>query len=102
MLFFGRTLSAVGDSIVPVALTFAVLKLGNATDLGFVLGIGAGTRVLFLVAGGVWADRLPRQLVMMTSDVVRAVVQALIALAFFVGDAHVLSAVARVLAGQVE
>ena len=89
LLFLGRTLSAIGDSIVPVALTFAVLKLGNATDLGFVLGIGAGTRVVFLVAGGVWADRLPRQLVMMTSDVVRALVQALIALAFFAGHAQV-------------
>jgi hypothetical protein len=38
LLFLGRTLSAVGDAVVPVALTFAVLKLGNATDLGIVLG----------------------------------------------------------------
>jgi MFS family permease len=45
--------------------------------------------VLFLAVGGVWADRLPRQLVMMASDAVRAIVQALIALAFFAGDAHV-------------
>jgi MFS family permease len=89
LLFLGRTLSAIGDSIVPVALTFAVLKLGNASDLGYVLGIGSGTRVVFLVAGGVWADRLPRQLVMMTSDVLRAVVQALIAIAFFTGHARV-------------
>ncbi len=89
LLFLGRTLSAVGDSIVPVATTFAVLKLGTTTDLGIVLGIGSGTRVVFLVAGGVWADRLPRQLVMMTSDLVRAVVQALIALAFFAGAVHV-------------
>jgi MFS family permease len=89
LLFLGRTLSAIGDSIVPVALTFAVLKLGNASDLGYVLGIGSGTRVVFLVAGGVWADRLPRQLVMMTSDVLRAVVQALIAITFFTGHAHV-------------
>jgi MFS family permease len=89
LLFFGRTLSAIGDSIVPVAVTFAVLKLGTTTDLGIVLGVGAATRVVFLVAGGVWADRLPRQLVMMGSDALRAVVQALIALAFFVGHIHV-------------
>ncbi|MHB8641632.1 MAG: MFS transporter [Gaiellaceae bacterium] len=85
LLFFGRTLSAVGDAIVPVALTFAVLKLGNATDLGIVLGAGSATRVVFLLAGGVWADRLPRQLVMMGADAVRAAVQGLIALAFFTG-----------------
>jgi MFS family permease len=89
LLFLGRTLSAIGDSIVPVAVTFAVLKLGTTTDLGVVLGVGSATRVVFLVAGGVWADRLPRQLVMMGSDLLRAVVQALIALAFFVGNIHV-------------
>jgi len=68
-LFSGRTLSGVGDAIVPLALTFAVLELGNATDLGIVLGIGSAARVIFLVAGGVWGDRLPRQLVMMAADV---------------------------------
>jgi MFS family permease len=89
LLFLGRTLSGIGDSIVPVAVTFAVLKLGSTTDLGIVLGVGSATRVVFLVAGGVWADRLPRQLVMMGSDLLRAAVQALIALAFFVGHIHV-------------
>ncbi len=72
----------MGDAIVPLALTFAALELGNATDLGIVLGIGSAARVIFLVAGGVWGDRLPRQLVMMAADVLRAVVQTLIALAF--------------------
>ena len=89
LLFFGQTLSAVGDAIVPVALTFAVLKLGTATDLGIVLGAGSATRVVFLLAGGVWADRLPRQLVMMGADVVRAVAQGLIALAFYSGQIRI-------------
>ena len=80
LLFFGRTLSGIGDAIVPVALTFAVLDLGDATDLGLVLGSSSAARVVFLLVGGVWADRLPRQLVMMASDVVRALVQALLAL----------------------
>jgi MFS family permease len=89
LLFLGRTLSAIGDAIVPVAVTFAVLNHGTATDLGVVLGVGAATRVVFLVVGGVWADRLPRQLVMMASDLLRAAVQVLIALAFFVHSIHV-------------
>jgi MFS family permease len=89
LLFLGRTLSAVGDAVVPVALTFAVLKLGNATDLGIVLGSQWGGRVLFLVAGGVWADRLPRQLVMMGADLVRTLVQALIAVAFFTNSVRI-------------
>ncbi len=89
LLFLGRTLSAVGDALVPVAMTFAVLKIGGTTDLGIVLGSGWAGRVLFLVAGGVWADRLPRQLVMMGADVVRAIVQALLAVAFFTSSARV-------------
>ena len=85
LLFLGRTLSGVGDAIVPVAITFAVLDIGDATDLGIVLGSGGVARVLFLVVGGVWADRLPRQLVMMAADIVRAAVQAVIAAEFFFG-----------------
>jgi len=83
LLWMGRTLSSVGDALVPVATTFAVLDLGDASDLGLVLGAYMTSRMLFVVVGGVWADRLPRQLVMVAADVVRAVVQAVIALAFF-------------------
>jgi MFS family permease len=83
LVFLARTLSSIGDAIVPVAVTFAVLDIGDATDLGIVLGSQSAAQVLCLVAGGVWADRLPRQLVMMAADVVRAITQTLIALAFF-------------------
>ncbi len=83
LLFFGRSLSAIGDAIVPVAITFAVLELGDASDLGLVLSSYFGSRIVFVVIGGVWADRLPRQLVMIAADVLRAVVQGLVAFAFF-------------------
>ena len=83
LLFFGRSLSAIGDAIVPVAITFAVLELGDASDLGLVLSSYFGSRIVFVVIGGVWADRLPRQLVMIAADVLRAAVQGLIAFAVF-------------------
>ena len=83
LLFGGRMLSAVGDGIVPVALTFAVLEIGTATDLGYVFAAFMGARVLSVVAGGVWADRLPRQVVMIAADAVRGIVQGTIAIAFF-------------------
>ena len=41
-----------------------------------------GGRLVFMLVGGVWADRLPRRLIMIASDVVRAAVQAVVALAF--------------------
>ena len=78
LLFGAHAISALGDFLVPVALAFAVLDLtGSATDLGFVLTARLVPLVLFMLAGGVWADRLPRQKLMIASHLVRLVAQAL-------------------------
>ncbi len=75
-LWVGQAVSAAGDSLVPVALAFAALQIAHsATALGTVFAVSTVARVLSLPAGGVWADRLPRQLVMLTSDGIRAAVQ---------------------------
>ena len=84
LLWLGQTVSSLGDALVPLALTFAVLDLtGSAADLGLVFAAFMGARVIFMLAGGVWSDRLPRQLVMIAADIVRAGTQAVLALAFF-------------------
>jgi MFS family permease len=76
-LYFARTFSMLGDGIVPVALAFAVLEVErSATALGLVLAAQAATRVGFILVGGVVGDRLPRRLVMVTSDLVRFGTQA--------------------------
>ena len=66
LLWLGQLISAVGDALVPVALAFAVLDRldGSAGDLGVVLAAFMGSRMVFIVVGGVWSDRLPRQFVM--------------------------------------
>ena len=89
LLWLARSTSSIGDALVPVATAFAVLDLGTASDLGIVLAAYMGSRMLFIVVGGVWADRLPRQVVMIASDVVRATTQGVIAIAFFTGAAEV-------------
>jgi MFS family permease len=76
LLFAGQALSLIGDRVQPVALAFAVLAFGSATDLGVVLAAGAIPFALFAIAGGVVADRVGRRQVMVISDVVRAGVQA--------------------------
>lgn len=88
-LFLGWSLSSAGDALMPVATTFAVLHLGDASDLGLVLGAYWASRMLFVVAGGVWADRLPRRRVMIGADLARAGVQAGVAFAFFTDTAQV-------------
>ena len=90
LLWVGQTLSAAGDALVPVALAFAVLGLtGSATDLGLVLAASFVARVVFLLAGGVWADRLPRRRVMLAADVFRAAVHAAIAVLLLTGSVEV-------------
>ena len=80
LLFTGQTLSLIGSSITTVALAFAVLEISNSnTDLGIVMAAGLVPVVAFLLIGGVWADRLPRQWVMLVSDVVRFACQAVMA-----------------------
>ena len=78
--FVGQATSWLGDGLLPVAISFAVLDLtGSASDLGLVLAARLVPVALLVLAGGVWADRLPRQWVMVGSDVVRGATQALLA-----------------------
>jgi MFS family permease len=89
LLFWGQALSVVGDRITPIAIAFAVLGLGSATDLGLVLAAGGVPFLLFALAGGVWADRVGRRRVMLASDVVRAISQAATAALLLTGSAEV-------------
>jgi MFS family permease len=78
LLWLGRTTSAVGDALVPVALAFAIVDdLGaGAGALGIVFAVSSVARVVFTLVGGVWADRLPRRAVMLTCDAIRALIEA--------------------------
>jgi MFS family permease len=90
LLWLGQATSTLGDGLVPVALAFAVIQTldGSPTDLGIVLAAQTLPLVVFVLAGGVWADRLPRQMVMLVSDIVRCVVQATIAVLLLSGRAE--------------
>jgi MFS family permease len=80
LLFLGRTISLFGTAFAPIALAFAVITLtGSPSDLGLVLGAYMLAHLVFLLAGGVWADRLPRNLVMVTSDLLSGAAQLIAA-----------------------
>lgn len=90
LLWLGQTGSTFGDGLTFVAIAFAVIGLsGSATDIGLVFAAYSLPNVVFLLAGGVWADRLPRNLVMLTTDGVRAIVQAGLAYLLFTGAAEI-------------
>lgn len=74
LLWTGQTISTIGDQIFPIAVAIKVLDAGGgASALGLVLGARWLALVLFVLLGGVYADRLPRKLVMMGSDAFRGV-----------------------------
>jgi predicted MFS family arabinose efflux permease len=80
LLLAGRTISALGNAFAPIALAFAVLDLtGSATDLGLVVGTRTLVNVLFLLFGGVLADRVPKPLLMVGSSVAAALTQGAVA-----------------------
>jgi MFS family permease len=89
LLFTGQTISLLGDGIVGVALSFAVLDLtGSVSDLGYVFASRTIPLVVFLLVGGVFADRLPRRAVMLVADAVRFVSQGVMAALLLSGHAE--------------
>ena len=90
LLWLGQATSTLGDGLVPVGLAFAVVGTldRSATALGIVLAAHTLPLVLFVLVGGVWADRLPRQIVMLVSDLIRGAVQATIAVLLLTGSAE--------------
>lgn len=90
LLFTGRTISLFGSAMAPVALAFAVLDLtGSMTDLGLILAAREIPLVVFLLAGGIWADRLPRHRVMVAANIVAASSQATAAMLLITGEAQI-------------
>ena len=86
LLFSAQLISTIGDVMASVAVPFAIIELGGgASDIGLVLAARAVPLVLFLLIGGVWSDRLPRRLVMIGSDVVRGICQAVFAVILVMG-----------------
>lgn len=90
LLWFARTGSSVGDALIPVALAWAVIEThGGPLGLGIVLGARMLAVGVSTVAGGVWADRLPRRAVMIAADLLRFVTEAVTAMLLLGGTAHV-------------
>jgi len=89
LLFTGQAISRLGSAMAPVALAFAVLDLtGSAGDLGLVLAARMVPTIVFLLVGGVWADRLPRHRVMVASNVVSGTSQVINGTLLLTGNAE--------------
>lgn len=99
LLFTGRAISFFGTNVVPVALAFAVLDMGTASDLGLVLAARTLAQIAALLAGGVFGDWLPRKLVLIGSDAANCSIQLGMGLLLVSGHAEVWHLIVLQLAG---
>lgn len=90
-LFAARTISNIGNGIMPIALAFGVLDLPGTTptSLSIVLAAQAVPLIIMLPIGGVVADRLGRARVIAVTDVVLSGFVFAVAALFFTGTATI-------------
>jgi MFS family permease len=85
-----NTVNMAGSMMASVALTFAVLDhiSRSPSALGVVLASRTIPMVLFLLFGGVIADRLPRTLILQVSNLLSALTQGVVAWLVLTGRAE--------------
>ncbi len=91
LVFTSTTVSALGDGVASIALVFAVLQISDnsPTAVGIVIASRQVAAAAITLAAGVWADRLPRHLVLFAVAGIQAVVQTLAGVSIVTGHATV-------------
>lgn len=88
--FASRFVNVAGTSMSHIALAFAVLEVtDSASALGAVVAAHTIPMVIFLLVGGVIADRFPRRLVLQISNLSSALTQAVAAGLIITGSAEI-------------
>lgn len=76
--------------MAPIAVAFAVIHLGGSpTDLGLVVAVGVLPQLVFTLVGGVVADRIPKNHVMIAANVASGLLQAVAAWLLLTGRAEI-------------
>ncbi|MEV7782542.1 MFS transporter [Kitasatospora sp. NPDC088351] len=87
LLFIGRTISTLGDAVVPAALAIAITRAtGSSGALALVLGCAMVPRLLLLPLGGVIGDRFNPQVAALATDLVRAAAQLFVGVELLGGE----------------
>lgn len=80
LFWAGQTVSMFGNYTLPVALAlFAALRFHSADAVGLVLGARALGSVVMLLIGGALADAWDRKRLMLTADLLRAILVVVLA-----------------------
>jgi MFS family permease len=88
--FLARAITMIAGSMSSIALAFAVLEIDNdARSLSFVLAAFTISNIVFVLFGGVVADRLPRALIIQSCYVIDILTIGSIAALLFTGTATI-------------
>lgn len=100
-LLLSRSLSVLGDAVIPAALALALLRAtGSVSALALVLGCAMVPKVILLPVGGVTADRCNPRTVAVATDLIRCAMQASVGVQLLRSDPSIgLIAAAEVVGG---
>ena len=89
LLWWGQAVSQLGNGVYTIALALATLQVDNRPSaLAIVLAARVVPTTLLVLIGGAAADRIPRRLAMVGSDIVRGSVVAVVAVLIAAGQAR--------------
>lgn len=92
MLVTARLISNVGNGLSPIALAYGVLSLPGAdgSDLSAVMGARYLPLIIFMLFGGVFADRFQRNRIVGGSDIIGSALVAVSAISLIAGFSSIL------------
>ncbi|MFE5773073.1 MFS transporter [Streptomyces sp. NPDC056485] len=85
-------ISATGSAMAPLALAYSVIEQGGgAGSLGLVLAVNTVPTIVFLLIGGLFADRLSRSRLLFLGNLLAACAQGALAVTVATGHATTMS-----------
>lgn len=86
LLWTGQTLTLFGSFVSQVAYPFQILQLGgSALELGALASIYTAASLVLLLLGGAVADRVPRRVLVIVTEIASGVITAVVALLGYTG-----------------
>jgi len=90
LLWTGQTLTLLGSFVSNIAYPFQVLQLGgSALELGVLVSAYTGASLVFILIGGAVADRVPRRILIIVTELASGVTVGVMAILGFTGTLQI-------------
>jgi len=90
LLWTGQTLTLLGSFVSQVAYPFQIIQLGgSALELGALASIFTVSNLVFLLVGGAIADRVPRRLLIIVTEIASGAIVGTVSLLGYTGTLQI-------------